>query len=52
MLKGIAQDLGFTQQTVQWYNKQILSKTGCRNRGELVRQISRTLASLLADDPR
>ena len=46
-LEEIAEAEGYTRHTVQWYNKQILSKTGCRTRGELVRQLSRTLASLL-----
>lgn len=42
----ISDECGYTKQTVQWYSKQILSKTGCRNRATLVRQLSTTVSSL------
>lgn len=45
-VEEIAGACGYTRQTVQWYNKQILSKMGCRNRAALVWQLSVTLASL------
>jgi DNA-binding CsgD family transcriptional regulator len=44
--EDIADERRYTRETVRWYSKQLLHKTGCRNRGELVRLISRTLPSL------
>jgi DNA-binding NarL/FixJ family response regulator len=41
----------YTVQTVQWYSKQILSKTGCRSRAALVRELSGPLISLTIASP-
>lgn len=46
----IADACNYTKATVQWYSKQILSKTGCRTRSMLVRQVATTLSSLALDD--
>lgn len=35
----------YTVETVRWYSKQILGKTACRNRAELVRQLSAFVTS-------
>jgi DNA-binding CsgD family transcriptional regulator len=47
-IEEIADSCGYTRQTVQWYNKQILGKTGCRDRAALVRTLSRGLAAMAA----
>jgi DNA-binding CsgD family transcriptional regulator/PAS domain-containing protein len=45
-LEVIATARNLTLETVRWYNKQVLAKTGCRGRGELVRLLTRSLAEL------
>jgi DNA-binding CsgD family transcriptional regulator len=45
-VEDIAAEHRYTKQTVQWYSKQVLVKTGCRSRAALARQLSITLASL------
>lgn len=45
-IEQIADTLGYTRQTVGWYCKQLLAKTGSGTRAALVRQLTRTLASL------
>jgi DNA-binding CsgD family transcriptional regulator len=47
----IADSCRYTKQTVQWYSKQILSKTGCSSRVALVRQLSTTLSALALRHP-
>jgi len=46
-LRDIAEARAIALQTVQWFNKEILAKTGCRSRASLVRHLTRSLASLL-----
>jgi DNA-binding CsgD family transcriptional regulator len=48
-LEVIAAGRRYTLQTIRWYGKQILAKTGCRSRAEFVRRVSHTVASLFAD---
>ena len=48
-LSEIAAERGTTVATVRWYNKQVLAKTSCRSRAELVRQLARSLSSLFPD---
>jgi DNA-binding CsgD family transcriptional regulator len=43
-LEEIAAACRYTRETTRWYSKQILAKTGCRNRAALVRELSRVLA--------
>jgi DNA-binding CsgD family transcriptional regulator len=45
-LEEIAAERRYTVQTIRWYSKQILAKTGSRSRAELVSRLSRTIASL------
>ena len=42
----ISETCQYTRQTVQWYSKQILSKTGCRSRAALVRELAKPRTSL------
>lgn len=51
-LEEVAAECRYTRETVKWYSKQILARTGCRNRAELVRLIERSLASLRTSVPR
>jgi DNA-binding CsgD family transcriptional regulator len=48
-LEMIAADRGATIETVRWYNKQVLAKTGCSSRAELVRRLTRSLSTLFPD---
>jgi DNA-binding CsgD family transcriptional regulator/PAS domain-containing protein len=50
-LEAIATDRHNTLETIRWYSKQIQARTGCHSRAELVRQLSRTLASLFQNRP-
>ena len=43
----ISERSGYTVDTVKWYSKQILGKTGCRNRAALVRELARSVTSLV-----
>ena len=43
---AVAAECRYTRETARWYCKQVLQKTGCRNRGELVRKFSRRLLSV------
>ncbi|MGE3959681.1 MAG: helix-turn-helix transcriptional regulator [Vicinamibacterales bacterium] len=43
-LAAIADTLGYTKATVQWYSKQVLAKTGARNRTDLVRLLLASIA--------
>jgi DNA-binding CsgD family transcriptional regulator len=45
-LEEIANERGTTIGTIRWYNKQVLAKTGCSNRAQLVRQLSMGLPGL------
>ncbi|MDP1572150.1 MAG: LuxR C-terminal-related transcriptional regulator [Vicinamibacterales bacterium] len=45
--KEIADELRYTEQTAAWYCKQVLSKAGCRSRAAYVREVARTLPSLV-----
>lgn len=47
-LEEIALERRMTIETARWYSKQVLAKTGSRNRAELVRQIARTLPALFS----
>jgi DNA-binding CsgD family transcriptional regulator len=42
----ICGQFGYTRQTLAWYSKLILAKTGCRNRAALVRELSTSISSL------
>jgi DNA-binding CsgD family transcriptional regulator len=46
-LEEIANERRTTIGTIRWYNKQVLAKTGCSNRAQLVRQLTRGLPGLL-----
>jgi DNA-binding CsgD family transcriptional regulator len=48
-LQSIADDRGSTIGTIRWYNKQVLAKTGCSSRAELVRQMTRSLPGLFPE---
>ena len=48
-LSEIAAERGTTLETVRWHNKQVLAKTSCGSRAELVRQLARSLSSLFPD---
>jgi DNA-binding CsgD family transcriptional regulator len=48
-LGHIASERQITLETARWYSKQLLMKTGCANRAQLVRRLTRSLASLHAD---
>jgi DNA-binding CsgD family transcriptional regulator/PAS domain-containing protein len=50
-LEEIAAERGTTIETVRWYNKQVLAKTGCGSRAELVRQLTRSLSTLFPEHP-
>jgi DNA-binding CsgD family transcriptional regulator len=43
--EAIAETLGYTRETLRWYSKQVLAKTGCRSRSDLVRTVAQTVAS-------
>jgi DNA-binding CsgD family transcriptional regulator len=45
-LEEIANERGTTIGTIRWYNKQVLAKTGCSNRAQLVRQLTMGLPGL------
>ena len=47
-LEEIAAERGTTIETVRWYNKQVLAKTCCASRAELVGQLTRSLPTLFA----
>jgi DNA-binding CsgD family transcriptional regulator len=49
-LADIANERGITIETVRWYNKQVLAKTGCSNRAQLVSQLTRGLPGLFPQD--
>jgi DNA-binding CsgD family transcriptional regulator len=49
-LEEIANERGTTIETVRWYNKQVLAKTGCSNRAQLVRQLTRGLPGQFPED--
>ena len=44
-VEAIAETLGYTRETLRWYSKQVLAKTGCRSRSDLVRTVAHTVAS-------
>jgi DNA-binding CsgD family transcriptional regulator len=48
----ISERCTYTVETVRWYSKQILGKTGCRNRAELVRELSALVTSAVLQQPR
>lgn len=45
-LADIANERGITIETVRWYNKRVLAKTGCSSRAQLVWQLTRGLPGL------
>lgn len=45
-LEEIAGEYRYSKQTLQWYSKQLLQKTGSRNRADLVRRLATSLASV------
>lgn len=47
----VADTLGYTRQTINWYTKQILAKANCRSRSAFVREVSTTLPSLNLETP-
>ena len=47
-ISEISETCSYTVETVRWYSKQILGKTGCRNRAELVRELSTVVTSAIA----
>jgi DNA-binding CsgD family transcriptional regulator/PAS domain-containing protein len=49
-LEDIAAVRACSLQTVQWHNKRILAKVGCRSRRELVRRLSLSVAGLVGGD--
>jgi DNA-binding CsgD family transcriptional regulator len=49
-LAEIANERGTTIGTIRWYNKQVLAKTGCSNRPQLVRELTRGLPGLFPED--
>jgi DNA-binding CsgD family transcriptional regulator len=49
-LAEIANERGTTIGTIRWYNKQVLAKTGCSNRAQLVRQLTKGLPGLFPED--
>jgi DNA-binding CsgD family transcriptional regulator len=48
-LADIAQERGITIQTVRWYSKQVLAKTDCSSRAQLVRKLTVSLPGLFPD---
>ena len=48
----IADEYGYTKETVHWYSKQIVAKVGSRSRAAMVRELSVTLASLIVREQR
>jgi DNA-binding CsgD family transcriptional regulator len=49
-LEEIANARGTTIGTIRWYTKQVLAKTGCSNRAQLVRQLTVGLPGLFPED--
>ena len=48
----ISETCAYTVETVRWYSKQILGKTGCRTRAELVRELSALVTSGAVQHPK
>lgn len=48
-IKAIAEARRNTKETVRWYSKQILAKTGCRSRSQLVRRLILQLGPIERD---
>jgi DNA-binding CsgD family transcriptional regulator len=47
-LRQIATGRHYTLGTARWYSKQLLAKTGCRNRADMVRKVVRSSADIFS----